>query len=48
MTDKGASMQLPEDRRILEGVQDEMEMFDIQLEEMITNLILEERSEAQD
>jgi hypothetical protein len=43
ITDKGASMILPENRLVLEALQDELEQFDGWVEELVTELILEER-----
>lgn len=43
ISDKGAAFKLPEYRPALEALQDELENMDIYLEDMITDLILEER-----
>lgn len=43
ISDKGAEFELPERRDVLEALQDELEGMDRYLEDMITDLILEER-----
>ena len=42
-TNKGSSFMVPEDRELLENIQDELNILDEHLEELITDLILEER-----
>jgi hypothetical protein len=46
ITNKGSSMMLPAERPVLEDAQDVLEKFDIYLEELINDLILEERDDS--
>lgn len=43
MTDRGVASKIPLTRKTLEEVQDEVEKFDIWLEDQINDLILQER-----
>ena len=43
MSEKGVASHLPVDRHTLERVQEEVEKFDVWLEEIINELLLEER-----
>lgn len=43
VSEKGASFDLPRHRGLLEALQDELEDMDKWVEELITDLILEER-----
>ena len=43
ISDKGSSMMIPKDKQILEGIQDELELFDRYLEDQIMDIELSER-----
>jgi len=45
ISDAGATFDLPERRDVLEALQDELDSMDRYLEDMITDLILEERDQ---
>ncbi len=43
ISDKGASMELPENRKVLEALQEELEQFDHWVDELVMELTLAER-----
>ena len=43
ISDKGASFELPLVKDVLEALQDEIEQVDLYVEDLITDIILEER-----